>query len=679
MRKMAFCLATASSAALAASGLFAAALAVPAQYPTIQKAVDAAKGGDVVLVKGGTYAGFRVGRRFEGEPVTIKSAPGERVTLSGMQKIEGWKDEGGGVFSAKVPSQVDSLFVGYVEQQCGRWPADGTRLPVLTADAGTYTFKTSPVSDPKLAQLAKDPKDVRCYFYFAFGNAFSSKRIKSYDPKTGDIVFAPEEWLKWIKPENNRYSFVNHPALIDLPGSWAFVSAKDGDEKGSAGMVYFKPAKKADLAKTQYPAADRPLVFVGHHKETAGNVVIDGFEITGSRAAGVQAGGVGVTVQNCLIHHNGGGIGARGIKDLTVRSNVVVANGGNGIGLASTENALVEGNEVALNLVDGIVVAGNISGKKTGTPGANPPTKHVVVRRNYIHHHIYQAHPDNTQMYRDVFDVVYEENFNICGGQSIMAEEAEDITVRGNLFMGCDAVMLICGHGNSHRWKFENNTLWGSGYGFFSFTGHDYSVAKNLFIGGAIDYGHIDSTKVNSSGNRFAPSYHGRTAKPWRKYDDIEKAQKELGQEKGSAVCAVPSASFPVALAVSGANGTARDSVALRKDAASRTDLFAPGDRIELNCDGVLRTVKSCANGILTFSPALDTPPYRGVMVFNWKKAKSTDIDIRQVDGCGSPVSPAAFRRGDLLGIGRRTIPAIPADVTEGIPSPNKPVIPPKG
>ena len=165
------------AAVVCAWSAFAAELAVPAQYPTIQKAVDAAKAGDVVLVKGGTYAGFRVQKLFEGAPLTIKAAPGERVTLSGMQKIEGWKDEGGGVFSAKVPSRVDSLFVGYVEQQCGRWPADGTRLPILTADAATCTFKTDPVADPKLAKLAKDPKDARCYFFFAAGNAFSSRRI----------------------------------------------------------------------------------------------------------------------------------------------------------------------------------------------------------------------------------------------------------------------------------------------------------------------------------------------------------------------------------------------------------------------------------------------------------------------------------------------------------------------
>ena len=66
MRKAVFCVAAVSCALLAAGQAYAAELAVPAQYPTIQKAVDAAKGGDVVLVKAGTYGGFKVQKLFEG-------------------------------------------------------------------------------------------------------------------------------------------------------------------------------------------------------------------------------------------------------------------------------------------------------------------------------------------------------------------------------------------------------------------------------------------------------------------------------------------------------------------------------------------------------------------------------------------------------------------------------------
>ena len=654
-------------------------LDVPAKYPTIQKAVDAAQPGDVVLVKAGTYEGFRVSKRFEGAPLTVKAAPGERVTVSGMRKIEGWNDEGNGIYSAKTPSRVGALFVGYVEQQCARWPDDGTRLPILKVDSDARTFAVEPVSDPRLAALAKDPKDARCFFFFGFGNAFVSKAVESYDAQNGVIKFSEKEWFRWIMPEGNRYSFVNHPSLVSRPGSWAFVRDAKDDPKNDAGTIYFKPEKKEDLEKAQYADRPRALVELNHHKNPVGNIVLEGLEIAGARGPGIQIGAENVTVRGCIVHHNGAGIAARCAKDVKILSNVVLANRGNGIGLASVENALVEGNEVGLNQEDGIVVAGNISGRKAGEPGANPPTAHVVVRRNYIHHHIYQAHPDNTQMYRDVSDVTYEENFNICGGQSIMAEEAEDVKVRGNLFMGCDAVMLICGHGNSHRWTFENNTLWGAGHGFFSFTGHDYSVSGNVFVGGMLGYGELESTKVASGGNVFTPAYSGQRAKPWRKYSDLGKAVEELGQEKDSKVVPTAFAEFPAGFAVGSANGTSLDSIAMRKDFVGRTDLFAPGDKVELNYDGVLRTVKSWEGGVLAFSPAFEIPPYRGVQVYNWKDAKSTRIGVRQIDGRGSPVSPEAFCRGDLLGEGRRTIPVLPPDVAEGVPSPNKPVIPPGG
>jgi parallel beta-helix repeat protein len=54
-------------------------------FRTLQKAVNAARPGDTVIVHAGRYAGF--GRRnfqgASGSPITIKAAPGEKVTLDG--------------------------------------------------------------------------------------------------------------------------------------------------------------------------------------------------------------------------------------------------------------------------------------------------------------------------------------------------------------------------------------------------------------------------------------------------------------------------------------------------------------------------------------------------------------------------------------------------------------------
>ena len=286
------------------------------------------------------------------------------------------------------------------------------------------------------------------------------------------------------------------------------------------------------------------------------------------------------------------------------------------------------------------------------------------------------GHPDNFQMYRDVYNTTIEENFDVWGGQSLMAEEVEDVEFNGNVFMGCEAMMVICGHGNSHRWNFRRNTFWGAGYGVFSFTGHDYLVEGNLFVDSPMPYSDA-SAKVKSSGNHFSPSYIGKTTKPWRTYTDLKKAQDELGQEAGSTEGDAKLANFPSAWAIAGANGSALDSLAFRKGAP--VDAFKPGDQIELNGDGKLRTVVSSANGILTFKPALPLPPFRGVMVANWKKAKSTTIDNRASAKAGATISTVAFAKGDLLGKGRRTLPEIPADVAAAMPDANCVVCPPEG
>ena len=647
-------------------------------YSTIQKAINAAGPGDTVTVRGGTYREFlTVSKTYDGAPLTIRAAAGERVVVSGFEPVAGWKDEGGGLYSARVDKGVTALFVGFREQQCARWPEDGTRLPVLSADAETKTFRTKPPKDePVLAEIAKDPKNSIVFYYFAKANCFGSAPVRSYSLETGDIVFAPEHWNRWMAPDGNQYSFMNHPALIRRPGDWAFVRDDPADAKNTGGTLYFRPKSPKDLDATFHRPTHRPMLNIGHWKDKVANVVVDGLEFTGSAAEGIKVGATDVTIRNCLVHHNGNGIQIRGAERVSVLSNIVIANAGNGVSVASLDTGLVEGNEIGWNLVDGLVIAGNVSGRPTGTPGANKPTRHVTARRNYIHHHILQAHPDNIQMYRDVADIHIVENFDVWAGQALMAEEAEDIEVRGNVVMACSAVMLICGHGNSHRWTFRDNTLWGAGYGFFSFTGHDYTVERNLFLGGDMPYGE-PGAKVSSRGNLFSPKYRGRTAKPWKAYDSLEAAQKALGQEEGSKVVELRFENFPTGLAVAAANGSSVDSVRVRPK--TPTSFVKAGDKVELNGDGKLRTVTSFAGNVLSFEPALPLPPFRGVLVMNWGDATSTVIDNRPFAEIGARISTADFMKGDLLGRGARTLPVMPDDVAEAIPDPNNVVVPLRG
>ena len=63
---------------LVSGSAFGATIKVPADYPTIQKAIDAAIVGDTVFVSSGTYIGPIY---FNGKKITVRSESGPNVTF----------------------------------------------------------------------------------------------------------------------------------------------------------------------------------------------------------------------------------------------------------------------------------------------------------------------------------------------------------------------------------------------------------------------------------------------------------------------------------------------------------------------------------------------------------------------------------------------------------------------
>ena len=215
-------------------------------------------------------------------------------------------------------------------------------------------------------------------------------------------------------------------------------------------------------------------------------------------------------------------------------------------------------------------------------------------------------------------------------------------------------------------------------------------MRRNLLVGGLINYDSADH-EVRASENFFSPKYEGLTARPWKGYSSLEKALAEIGQEEGSREGEVKMANFPATFGVGSANGAEKDCILVRKCPA---DTFLAGDKIEINGDGKLRTVKSFAahderHFVLAFEPALPAVPFRGVLVFNWKQAKSVVVDTSLpadspvMEGgkqaYGSTIDVRAFANGDLLGKGARTIPALPPEVAAALPDPNDVVVPLEG
>lgn len=666
-----------------------------APFVSIGRALRAAQAGDTITIRQGTYrevVNLSVSGTAE-RPTVLRAAPGQRVVLSGFAPLGDWKPEADGLYSTTIDGPLGDLYVGLQPQPVARWP--DLDLPfryVVQPQAAPPSFQDAAdlPDEPFLKAVAAEPKSLAAFLYVAQGNYFSTVPVTRLDPPTRTLMLAPERGTLRLQGKagrsQDRYQLVNHPSLIRQPGQWAFQTLD-----GRRSRVFFRPAAATDLERTQYRQAPAHLLMIGTHGRTVSHVRVEGLEICGSAQCGLQIQGAEhVAVTRCLIHNNtGNGIFSRRSNQVELTHNVIVANG-YGVGIASARGVLVAANEIGLNMVDGITVAGNV----TGRPGGEPETADVTLRRNYVHHHLYLSHPDNIQAYRGVKDLTIEDNVLLFGGQAIMTEEVDGATLRNTVAVGTGAVAVIFGHGNSHRWTVENCTVGLGGWGAFSLTGEGYRLRNNILWNNALG----GTASLTSDYNLFCRHRDEQTvyhvSKPrWRNFTRLADVAQATQQEQHSRRARPAFRHAPFCQAATVWDDANRaDRLALRVGGAGveLTD-FQPGDRIEINGDGVLRRITAVDGQSLCFAPPLPQRPLRDALVWNWKAADSTALDLRPAadspaltagaDGkpVGATLDIPAFQRGDFDGDGQRDIPDLPPDVRDALPHPNAVVVPLQG
>jgi hypothetical protein len=619
----------------------------------------------------------------------LRAAPGHRVVLSGFAPILDWKPAADGLYTATIDRPIGDLYVGLEPQPVSRWPdLDEPMRLVSKPDSERNCFEDGAPfpAESFVGTLAAEPGSAQVFLFLAAGNYYSTLPISRVNIADRAITLAPSRGFSNIKGEagryQDRYQFANHRALIRKPGQWAFETISDKQTR-----VYFRPNDPADLAHTQYRQASEHLLLVDGGQTTISHIRIEGLEICGSAGNGLEISRADhVTATRCITHNNAGsGIWVRRTNDVEVRNNISVLNGG-GMSVASSQHVLVEGNEIALNLVDGIDVAGNV----TGRPGGEPDSAHVTLKRNYIHHHLYMSHPDNVQSYRWVRDFTIEDNVLLFGGQAIMTEEVDGGTLRNTVAVGTAAVVVIFGHENSDNWTVEHNTVGLGGWGAFSFTGKDYRLRNNIVWNNALGLSGVDS----SDGNLFLAAHEDwaicQVSGPrWRNFVDLADVVRETHQEEHSrrARPVFRHAPFSQA-AMKEDEGNRANRLSLRLNGGG-TDIadFQPGDRVEINGDGLLRRITAVDAGAIEFDPPLPRRPLRDALVWNWKNASSTALDLRLEENgspadtitAGATIDIPAFQRGDFDGDGQRDIPELPDDLKASTPSPNAMLLPLRG
>jgi hypothetical protein len=647
-----------------AKGNDAAAGSEAAPWQTVNKGVEALKAGDTLLIKAGVYRELVTVKALgtAAAPIVIKAAPGERVVLSGADRVTTWtpctKEQAGGnenfgkMVMADIAWSPLALFEDGKEQMLARSPNEGW-WPTVKADAMTIT-------DPAHLKKGDNWAGATMFFFRYKGVQQTQQTVNSFDPETGTLTLAAPLWAgtkTQYTPGSDRYRLQNKVTLIDRPGEWCYESKGEQETR-----VYYWPhtAKVAD-ALIELPRRGQVL-----NLGSTAYCTVEGLEIvhairpgrTADAAIGndinkqVSGACQSITIKGCTIHHNGRfGFAGRGYKDLKFLGNLVYRNE-YGVSLGGQNGTLIEGNEIAENLVDGLIIGGG--------------SHDITVRRNYIHHHSLFGHPDNIQLHSDVKNITFEDNFVLGSGQTAMMEACDNITFRNNTFAGSAANMMIMGHGNATHGRWERNTfaLWTMS--LFSLTAQDYELKDNIMVnnGGAIFYSIPAKGTFTSDHNLWyiAPGIGtrlggmaGADKSQSAKFNSLDDIRTKSGQETTSEMKDPQFKNAPmycVVLDSKRIGDCTCDKLIVPEGDAAR---FAKGDVVEVHFDGVVRKVTTIDGGTLTIDPPLSEIPDRPLFISNWKDKTNFVLDFTSPfnDQFGSKINTAAYQRGDFDGDGK--------------------------
>ncbi|NRA39706.1 MAG: right-handed parallel beta-helix repeat-containing protein, partial [Planctomycetes bacterium] len=502
--------------------------------------------------------------------------------------------------------------------------------------------------------LKQQPFDIfntKAFVWTKHGNQFHTLNVKSLNAESGQLdLHITSKWQKFTA--GDKFYLQNNPAFIRKAGIWSYVKKSDTSYE-----LYVWPRTQEELPLLTVPQPKVTSIIAGigvHHFTLAG------IDVVGSFKDGIYMGykSSHVDVRYCRAYENTRyGINFRDVSDSKIRNNIAALNYNSGISLHTTNNITIEHNEVGLNFIDGILVTWG--------------SRDIQVARNYVHHHLFWGHPDNMQMYRDVAKVSFTDNFLFTSGQGLMCEQANDCTFRGNLCVGTVANTLILGHQDTSRWEVSHNTFAYTGYSCMSLTAEDYDVHHNIFVTGQPSV--FFSTK-GVKGYRGAQNifWHGKGLEGaiigsdtgW--HNSLADFQKADNTDAGSMVADPQFKNAPQYFSVIDTSALAecrRDTLVVR----SKSFPVEIGDFIEINFDGIKRSVTAVDKRKISYTPALVERPLKSWLVANWQKNDNFVLDFSLSEKSpamnadkqqqGSQVHAQNYINGDFDGDGQRDLP----------------------
>ncbi|MBO7206116.1 MAG: right-handed parallel beta-helix repeat-containing protein [Kiritimatiellae bacterium] len=197
----------------------------------------------------------------------------EGAIFSGGGKIEDWRDDGNGVWSAPIPVNekgekifFESLYVNGRRADRSRFPEKGELKFAKWKERGvingavTNYFEEFTIKGPEpkfLAGLSREELDaVQCRIFVKW--SYGAYPVESYTSSNGMIAVCGNvpiaSWKRWNEDKHNYLFFENVAAGFTKPGQW-FYDVK-------AGRVKYRPLKGETIESFEAIAPTSRLVSI---------------------------------------------------------------------------------------------------------------------------------------------------------------------------------------------------------------------------------------------------------------------------------------------------------------------------------------------------------------------------------------------------------------------------------
>ncbi|TWT57724.1 FG-GAP repeat protein [Thalassoglobus neptunius] len=616
-------------------------------FTSINAAINAASEGDTIWVREGVY---RETIRLKSD-ISLRAVPGDHVVLSGSDSVTDWTANGDGTYQTILDWNPGSMFVNSEEISQSRHPDQGWWI--------VDSLGESTITDSELIGMdAETLVNSEFFIWTAYGNCQYTVTITDFDSATGTINYESPNDIMQIQT-GDRFYLTGHDNFVSTPGEYSITESADGF------VVTYKPDDISDLSHFEASRRMGVIQAIG-----VSNVLVDGFEISGSEWLGVEIrNATNVQISNCVITNNQQvGVSLRSSSNVVVSQNLITQNG-NGLVAVTVSDLQVLRNEVSYNRQDGVVVAYN--------------SYNILIHENYIHHHFGQGHPDNIQTFYSVSNIVISNNLLMAATQQIMMHETQGVVIDGNVMVGSTGYLMMFGHDSVFDVRISNNTAAFSGMGTMRLTGDNYEFYGNIFQTGhdKVLYATSEVDHTTSDSNLYWHSdlvsngilFYDSTG--WHR--DLESFQTTTTNDQNSVYQSPGFTNAPLAT----------DLVDVRRLGDMQLDylpmwrggqFFEVGDHVEINYDGIVREVLEIRDGGIVLSVPLDEIPFGHVAVANWgdntefglnldykssssELLDSSDLAYSLAESADSPfgssINVPNFRLADFNGDGQRDIP----------------------